>query len=199
MPAITLYTDEKLLELMSSDNEDAFSTIYRRYWQGLFVTAARALRGKDEAADVVQEVFLSLWNRRKELKIEGSLAAYLQTSARYKAIHYIEKNITRRDYLSKLVHSTASDICAAGELQIQFKEVQQTVVDAIEKMPPRMREIYNLSRHEHLTHRQIAQILNISEETVKKQIQYALRLIKSALRYHRFTLPILIHYIFLSR
>jgi len=181
MPAITLYTDEKLLELMSRDNEDAFSMIYRRYWQGLFITAARVLRGKNEAEDVVQEVFLSLWNRRKELKIEGSLAAYLQTSARYKAIHYIEKNITRRDYLSKLTDITTGNICAAAELQLQYKEVQQTIIDTIGKMPPRMREVYNLSRHEHLSHKQIAQKLNISEETVKKQIQYALRFIKLAL------------------
>ena len=85
---------------MKEDDQQAFTILYQRYWESLFITAVKALRGKQEAEDVLQDVFLSFWNRRKELNIEGSLVAYLQTSIRYKAIHYIEKNITRRDYLA---------------------------------------------------------------------------------------------------
>lgn len=199
MAIVTLYTDDTLLKMMSNDNEEAFSLLYRRYWQGLFVTAAKALRGKDEAEDVVQEVFLSLWNRRRELQIESSLAGYLQTSVRYKAIHYIEKHITRRNYLSTIADVEINAISATAEIQLQLKELQLAIRHAIEKMPPRMQEVYQMSRHEHLTHKEIAQRLAISEETVKKQVQYALRLIKRALRYHHSTLFILIPYIFLSQ
>ncbi|MBN8853460.1 MAG: hypothetical protein BGO55_18540 [Sphingobacteriales bacterium 50-39] len=193
MSAIAFYTDDMLLGLMSSDDEAAFSMIYRRYWQGLFVTAAKALRGREEAEDVVQDVFLSLWRRRRELKIEGSLAAYLQTSVRYKAIHYIEKNITRRDYLVMLANVAASTASMTAEMQLQLKEAQQTIWETVGKMPPRMQEVYHLSRHEHLTHREIAQRLDISEETVKKHIQHALQLIKTAISYNPAALSILIY------
>ena len=64
-------TDQELLQQMADDNRRAFTMLYRRYWEDLFITAAKALRGKGEAADVVQDVFLSLWNRRNELNIQG--------------------------------------------------------------------------------------------------------------------------------
>jgi RNA polymerase sigma-70 factor (ECF subfamily) len=175
-----IHTDETLLVRMSEDDEAAFSEIYNRYWESLFITAAKVLRGKEEAADVVQDVFLSLWNRRKEIKITGSLNSYLQTSARYKAIHYIEKNITRRDYLS-LLTETSAQLLPTPELQLQLKEVQTVIHDTVNQMPPKMREVYQLSRQEHLSHQEIAERLGISTETVKKHIQHALQLIKESL------------------
>jgi len=89
--ALMVYTDEQLLQQIADDDRTAFTILYRRYWEGLFITASKVLRGKEEAADVVQDVFLSLWNRRHELDLQGSLAAYLHTSVRYKCIHCIEK------------------------------------------------------------------------------------------------------------
>jgi RNA polymerase sigma factor (sigma-70 family) len=148
MSAYSTHTDDALLRLMSQDDQDAFSLIYRRYWESLFITAAKALRGKEEAADVVQDVFLSLWNRRHEIQIESSLAAYLQTSVRYKAIHYIEKNITRRDYLALLTDVAVNTLPASAEIVLQLKEVQQTIYDTVAKMPPKMQEVYRLSRQE---------------------------------------------------
>lgn len=184
MPPQSTHTDEVLLQLMSSDDQEAFTLIYRRYWEGLFITAAKALRGKQEAEDVVQDVFLSLWRRRKELQVEGSLAAYLQTSVRYKAIHYIEKNITRNDYLALFIDVAVNTSTSPVDIQLQLKEVQQTIHDAVAKMPPKMQEVYRLSRHEHLTHKEIAEKMGISTETVKKHIQHALQLIKNALGYN---------------
>jgi RNA polymerase sigma-70 factor (family 1) len=190
-----IYTDDVLLSRMREDDSEAFTLIYRRYWEDLFVTAAKALRGKEEASDVLQDVFLSLWNRRKEITIEGSLAAYLQTSVRYKAIHYIEKNITRRDYLALLTDVAVSTLPASAEIQLQLKEVQQIIHAAVATMPERMREVYQLSRHEHLTHKEIAERLGISTETVKKHIQHALQLIKTALGYSAISIPLLLEII----
>ncbi|HEY4875045.1 MAG TPA: sigma factor, partial [Puia sp.] len=65
---------------------------------GLAIPTTKITGNKEDASDIVQEIFLSLWNRRASIEIAGSLAAYLYTSVRYKTIHYIEKNITRKDY-----------------------------------------------------------------------------------------------------
>ncbi|SKD00888.1 RNA polymerase sigma-70 factor, ECF subfamily [Chitinophaga ginsengisegetis] len=195
MTATPMLTDDALLRMMKSDDAEAFTFIYRRYWEPLFITAVKALRGKQEAEDIVQEVFLSLWNRRQEINIESSLAAYLQTSVRYKVIHYIEKNITRRDYLALLIDATVNSLPPTADQQLRLKEVQETIRDAVAKMPPKMREVYHLSRHVHLTHREIAEKLGISTETVKKHIQHALHLIKTALDYNTGTAAVLIFYL----
>ncbi|OQP55760.1 hypothetical protein A4D02_04900 [Niastella koreensis] len=166
--------------------------LYRRYWESLFATAARALRSKTDAADLVQDIFLSIWNRRHDLRINGSLGAYLHTSVRYNVIKYIEKNITRRDYLvlltEVLVHSQPPD----AESQIQIKELQHTIQSAVEQMPKKMREVYQLSRKHHLSHKEIAERLDISDETVKKHIQHALQIIKTAISLNASTFAVLL-------
>jgi RNA polymerase sigma-70 factor (family 1) len=180
---------------MSSDDQEAFTLLYRHYWKDLFITAAKVLRGKEEAADVVQDVFLSLWNRRHELNIEGSLAAYLQTSVRYKAIHYIEKNITRRDYLALFTDVAVNALPPSAEIRLQLKEVQQAIHDTVARMPPKMQEVYRLSRQEHLSHKEIADRLGISAETVKKHIQHAIHMIKLTLGYTSVSFPLLLLYL----
>jgi RNA polymerase sigma-70 factor (ECF subfamily) len=181
LPTPFFHSDEDLLLQMAADNQQAFTMLYRRYWSALFTTAVKVLRGRQEAEDVIQDVFLSLWNRRKELKIAGSLAAYLQVSIRYKAIHYIEKNITRRDYLALLTDVAINTLPASPEIQLQLKQVQETISDVVAKMPSKMQEVYRLSRHEQLSHKEIAEKMGISSETVKKHVQHALQLIKAAL------------------
>lgn len=175
------HNDQELLEQITAGHKDAFTTLYKRYWESLFLTAVKVLRSKEDAADIVQEVFLSIWNRRQELTIETSVHAYLQTSVRYKAIHYIEKNITRRDYLAVLIETVATDLAASAETRLQLKQVQEAIHAAVEQMPPKMKQVYQLSRQENLTHREIAARLGISDETVKKHIQHALQLIKTTI------------------
>jgi len=183
-----LYSDATLLHHLATGDQGAFTLLFRRYWESLFVTAVKVIRSKEDAADIVQEVFLSVWNRRRELAITGSLAGYLQTSVKYQAIHYIEKNITRRNYLETLGDLAAASSAPTAEISLQVKELQEVVQTVIENMPPRMRKVYELSRKEYLSHKQIAAALGMSEETVKKHIQHAMRLLKTALG--RTTVPL---------
>ncbi len=184
--SLMIHTDEQLLQQMADDDRRSFTLLYQRYWENLFITAAKALRGKDAAADVVQDVFLSLWNRRNELNIQGLLAAYLHTSVRYKCIHYIEKNITRRDYLVQLAEVAISASSPNAEINLQLKEMQQTINKTVAKMPPKMQEVYKLSRQEHLNYKEISDCMSISVETVKKHIQHALRLIRKDMASYTF-------------
>jgi len=179
--ALYIYSDETLLHSLANGDKAAFTSLYRRYWEPLFITAVKIIRCKQDASDIVQEVFLSLWRRRCELSLTGSLAAYLQTSVKYKAIHYIEKNITRRNYLEMINELTAASPSSSAETLLQVKEILEMVDTTMKNMPPRMQAVYRLSRQEHLSHREIAAELGISEETVKKHIQHALQLIKTAI------------------
>lgn len=179
---LMVYTDEQLLQQIAYDDRTAFTVLYRRYWEQLFVTASKALRGKEEAADVIQDVFLSFWNRRHELNLQGSLAAYLHTSVRYKCIHYIEKNITRRDYLLLLTDVEIKSGGIDAESNLDLIQIQQTINKTVAKMPPKMQEVYKLSREEYLSNKEIAEYMHISVDTVKKHIQHALHLIRKNLR-----------------
>jgi|SRR6185437_1994744 len=183
--------DEQLIQQMAAGDRLAFTEVYKRYWEDLFVTAAKALRGQKEAGDVVQDVFVSLWDRRNELNLQGSLAAYLHTSVRYKCIHYIEKNITRRDYLVQLAEVGVSSSSPNAEISLQLKEMQQTINKAVAKMPPKMQEVYKLSRQEHLSYKEISDCMSISVETVKKHIQHALQLIRKDIGPYTFIFIIL--------
>ena len=192
---VTLHTpDEQLLQQMAGGGQQAFTELYTRYWEDLFITAAKALRGEKEAADVVQDVFLSLWNRRNELDLQGSLAAYLHTSVRYKCIHYIEKNITRRDYLVQLAEVAISASSPNAEINLQLKEIQQAINKTVAKMPSKMQEVYKLSREEHLSNKEISDCMSISVETVKKHIQHALQLIRKDMPPYAFIFIILIFF-----
>lgn len=171
-------SDERLLQLMAEGDKEAFAILYKRHWEDLFITAARALRGKNEAADVVQDVFLSIWKRKNELNLQGSLSAYLHTSVRYKCIHYIEKNITQRDYLARLAEMSVTASAPNAEMNLQVQETLRSINKAVAKMPPKMQEVYMLSRQECLSYKEIADLLGISVETVKKHIQHALQLIR---------------------
>ena len=180
---------------MAGDDQAAFTGLYRRHWESLFVTTVRVIGNKEDAEDIIQEVFASLWNRRKSLNLTGPLAGYLQVSVKYKAINYIERNITRRHYLAKLSKAAESGAPASAELLLRVKEVQQLIQTVIGNMPPKMREVYQLSRQEHLSHKEIAARLAISEETVKKHIQNALQLLKAAMGKAPASIPALLFYL----
>jgi RNA polymerase sigma-70 factor (family 1) len=184
-----LYSDENLLHLMAGNDQAAFTSLYRRHWEPLFITTVKVIGSKEDAADIVQEVFISLWNRRQELVLNSTLAAYLHASVKYKAINYIEKNITRRNYLKTLGDLEAASSPPSAEALLQIKDMQELIQTVLSNMPPKMREVYRLSRQEHLSHKEIAVRLGISEETVKKHIQHALQLLKAALGHGRFYLP----------
>lgn len=175
--------ERELLSRIAQGDAEAFRLLYDRYWKDLFTLAARMLRGEEEAADVIQDVFLSLWQRRAELDIQGSLAAYLHSSVRYKVRDYIAKNITRRDYLALLTDTAVNTLPPSSQLRLELKEVQQAIQTTVSKMPARMREAYLLRRGQHLSYAEIAEKMGTSPETARKQVQQALLLIKNTLGY----------------
>jgi len=174
-------TDEALIRLLVQDDAQAFTVLYSRHWESLFLLAAKVLRSGDDALDIVQDVFHSIWRRRHKLQITGSPGAYLRTSIKFAAINFIGKNITRRDYLTVVTTMENARKTEDPEAVVQLKEIRGIVDRIVEGMPPKMKAVYLLSRDEQLSHKEIAARLNISPETVKKHVQHALQLIRTAI------------------
>ncbi|OQP58970.1 RNA polymerase sigma-70 factor [Niastella populi] len=181
-PDYEQYTDNYLLQQLSHNDQAAFTVIYQRYWNSLFREAMNVLRSQKESEDCVQEVFVSLWKRRESLSVTTSLGAYLHTAVKYKCIDIIERDMIRGGYLEDFTsYMTGQQSLPSVEEEMYARDLAANIDQVMDKMPNKMREVFRLSRQEHLSHREIANRLHISEETVKKQIYLALKILKSHL------------------
>lgn len=162
---------------MQQDNEQAFAAIYNNYWQSLLDFAGRRLQLQEDAEEVVQDVFVSLYQRRKELDIHGSLSAYLHSAVRYRIYNKY------RDYLQKkklLLIPNLEDVdYSLPELDpVSYKQLEGKIREAIQQLPEKCREAFLLSREAQLSNKEIADQMGISINTVEKHIGKALRVLR---------------------
>jgi RNA polymerase sigma-70 factor (ECF subfamily) len=167
--------EKELLELIRQDDKKAFDRIYALYWEKLFLYVAKIIRDEDDAYDIIQDVFVSLWTRRQDLKIEGSLNAYLFSAVRFKTLDYLHRS--KRRVLLNLVHEEYPEKISVME-KYSAKELAIQINTRIQELPLKMKEVFLLSRNEEMSHKEISKMLSISDKTVKKQISNALKLLR---------------------
>jgi RNA polymerase sigma-70 factor (family 1) len=169
--------DEQLLMLIAEDDEIAFSQIYDRYWKGLYLTAYSVLQRKDLSKDVVQEVFISLWQRRSVVEIQ-SLKCWLFQAVRFQVFKAIRATKATDDFYKRV-----SDI--SEELIVQdpiiYKELQTAMFDSIHSLPNDQRVIFIMNRERGMTYGQIADSRQISIKTVEKKMSQALKHLRNGL------------------
>nr|WP_294870472.1 RNA polymerase sigma-70 factor [uncultured Pedobacter sp.] len=173
-------SDLQLVGLLKKDDEAAFTEIYSRYAENLSGFASSKLYSLEDSRDIIHDLFVKFWEERKSLKIDRNLEAYLFTMVRYRIIDKIRKNITHEDYMG-MVLSLQTSLGSEIEQQIALKELKQTIGKSLEKLSPRVQEIYHLSREENLSISEIANKLQLSEQTVKNQLTSALKHLRQSL------------------
>lgn len=174
------YTDEKLLELMNVDDEKAFRVIYERYWSFIYSVGFKVAGTKEAAEDSVQHVFMSLWDRRSMVEIAGNLKSYLATAVKYNALSLKLQYKNRARLLTEVVpNNTAKPL--APDQALEEKILAAFLSTVIENLPAKTREIYNYSRVENLSNKEIAATMYISEKTVEAHITKALKAIRLSL------------------
>lgn len=174
-------SDLELVSLIREADELAFKEIFKRYNRLLYAHAYNKLRNKEEAKDIVQEVFLSFWNYSQQPEFRPlNLSAYLHTATRNKVFDFLSKSKNATTYLASL--QTFLDIeDTKSDFRIREQQLQETIDQAISSLPSRMRLVFELSRKAHLSHKEIAQQLHISDQTVTDQIKKALKILRSKL------------------
>jgi len=173
-------SDLELVDFLKAGDEAAFTEIYYRYAERLTGFASSKLFSLEDASDIIHEVFLKLWAERGKLKIDRNLEAYLFTLVRYRIVDKIRKNIHHEDYAAMLA-ALQTSLSSETEQLIAAKEIKKSVNEALEKLSPRVREIYQLSREEYLSIPEIASKLQLSEQTVKNQLSTALKYLRQSL------------------
>lgn len=170
-------SDEELLQEFQAGNTQAFELVYNRYKGLLYIHAYKMLRDEDEAKDVVQELFAKLYAKANTLCLKTTLSAYLYASVRNKILDIIAHTRIKTEYLASL----GEFIDLGAHTTDQFmreKELAFQIEKEVSMLPKKMRLIFEMSRNGSLSHKEIAARLDISDKTVKKQINNAIKLIK---------------------
>lgn len=173
-------TDPMLIDRIKADDRLAFAEIYERYWGPLYVHAFHRLQDREETKDLLQQLFATLWENRKQLTLTGHLSGYLFTAVRNRVLKFVARQQVSSKYIASVQHSLNNVVLHADQL-IREKELAAIIEKEIAALPPKMREIFELSRKQHLSNAEIAEELNISEKTVRNQVNNALHILRDKL------------------
>lgn len=177
MEIYTSYSDQELISLFVSGSDEAFKEIYLRYDKLLYLYAYRKLGNKEEARDVVHDVFAWMLNNRKTISLKMTLSGYLYRSVLNKIFNLFK----HRQILKKYADSGNHDLDierSETDFRIREKDIAAMIEKEIAAMPPRMREVYELKRNQYLSAKEIAWQLDIAESTVTTQMKRAMKHLK---------------------
>ncbi|CAN5860686.1 RNA polymerase sigma-70 factor [soil metagenome] len=177
------------------DELRAFEEMFRRDYPLLCQRVFRIIKDQEAAEDLVQEAFISYWNKNQQRTIQ-SPEAYLHTACINKAITYASSNKRKSQLRKELYQERQADTGRTPEGDLESKELEQRVQHAIETLPPMCRKVFLLSRHEEMSHKEIAAFLGISPNTVDNHLKKALSLLRKALLGLLLMLPEIYFYFF---
>lgn len=177
------YSDIRLLDLIREGNNHAFTALVNRYWENLYAHIYARLKHHDDVNDILQEIFISVWKNRETITVDeqNTIASYLFRAARYCIIDHFGKPQTAIYNEELLQESLSRQVTVSAHELLVSKEIEQQVDEVLNRMPERLQVPYRLSRYQHLSNREIASRLSLSEQTVKNNISITLRYLRTHL------------------
>lgn len=170
--------DDVLLQQLKAGDEEAFSKIYTKYWRKIYMLAYDRLKDAKQSQDIVQDIFISLWERRERLDIQN-LKAYLYSSVRYNVFKLVAANKVTDDFYT--LSEALSPKASAADHQIITSELMEAFHNLVDNMPAQRKKIFRMRYEEDLKTRVIAEQLNISQKTVQNQLLSSYQDIRSLL------------------
>lgn len=172
-------SDETLIKLLKKDDQKAFKEIYNRYWRQLYKTAYNKLHLHEIAEETVQNVFIKLWENRFVSSIQH-LENYLQTAIKYQVINYYKSLFAKEKYLQTLKAQSEETDTSVNKLLLD--ELTATIEKAIHELPEKTQLIFNLSRKENYTVKEISESMHLSEKAVEYHITKSLKQLRVYLK-----------------
>lgn len=179
MDAVKTLSDAELVDLLKSGDQLAYTEIYDRYILILLNHAYNKTRDREEAKDIVHEVFTTLWARRENFNCQSNLSGYLYAAVRNNILNQVVHNDVKGKYLASIaqfINYNNSQVIT--DHLVREHQLSSIIEKEIAELPPKMREVFELSRKQHFSHKQIAEMLEISEQTVSKHVTNALRILR---------------------
>ena len=167
--------DIMLLKRIQDNDSHAFEILFQKYHAPLCLFASKYTRDMDTAQEMVQNLFVYLWENRAMVHVGHSVKAYLQTAVRRNCIRYMQK---RRSEVS--LDELPEEGYAVEEMydSLELKELYQQLLEAIEQLPDQCKKIFKMSRFEDMKYAEIARALQISVKTVEAQMGKALKILR---------------------
>ncbi|SMG44830.1 RNA polymerase sigma-70 factor, ECF subfamily [Sphingobacterium psychroaquaticum] len=180
-------TDIELVRLLRNGDHDALERIYKRYHHVLYSHAYRRLPDREEVRDILHEIFINLWQNRDTFFITSSLSAYLYAAVRSRVLNVVRNQKVRDSYAQSL-QAFMDEGVEVTETKFREKELIRLVEQEVRALPTQMRIIFEMSRFQERSHKEVAEELNISPQTVRTQVRNALRILRVKLGDNIFTL-----------
>ena len=168
-----------ILRLIEGD-EDAFCELYATYKNRLIYFAMRFLKSREYAEDVFQDAFTVVWQSRRFINPDASFSSYLYTIMRNRILNQL-RNAANEEKLKESILSQALDYTEDTKREVMLNDLKSLISHALQQLTPRQREIFEMSREAQLSHKEIADKLGISINTVQEHISTSLKLIRTYL------------------
>ena len=179
------FSDSELVTLLSKGDSSAFESIYRRYVSDLFRFARRNVSAKEDCEEIIQEVFESLWARRKSIQIETSIRFYLFGMVRYKIIHYFKSSSKANTFKQKYAEHYLLFEAAYDNLNgepFDSSAIESLIEKSIAELPERCQVALKLRLHENLSNSDIAKRMNVKKTTVEMYMFRAINHLRSSVK-----------------
>lgn len=174
--------DERSLVLRLIDgNEDAFCELYAAYKHRLIYFAMRFLKSREYAEDVFQDAFTIIWQGRRFINPDASFSSYLYTIVRNRILNQL-RDLVNQDKLKEQILQQAVDYSNDTQNEILANDLKQLISCAMQQLTPRQRKIFEMSREQQMSHKEIADVLGISVNTVQESISTSLRTLRFYLK-----------------
>lgn len=194
MTKIKNLSDEILIALLKDGEVAAFEEVYNRYWEKLYNTAAKRVKASENAEEIVQDFFTSLWLNREKVNLHSSFNNYAFSSIRYLVYNHYQKESVRKAYQENRIRLSVVEDNSTEEF-IALKELRHVVAEGVEKLPSKCKVVYELSRKEYKNNKEIAALLGISEKTVENHLTKALRNIRLSLKDAMSFIALIFHFL----
>lgn len=175
--------DEHLIDLLRQGNVKAFETVYDQYHAALYRTALKFVKSDELAREVVQEVFIKIWENRAQIRKGYSFAGFLFTATRNHIFNLLKK-ASREAALKQEILAYAELADHKTENHLAFREYTRAADEAIEHLPPQRKRIFKMCRQEGKSYEEVALSLGISKSTVRDHMVKALKSIRQYLCEH---------------
>lgn len=170
-------SEQEIIGAIREGNERIFEETFRKYYQSLCNYANSILKEMDEAEEVVQNLFLSIWEKRSDLEISISLKSYLYRAVHNHCLNRIKHLKVREEYQQYAVNFYDASYESVSQT-IMKNELETKIEEALKKLPEQCRLIFRMSRFEELKYHEIAEQLELSPKTVENQIGKALKILR---------------------
>lgn len=181
MGTYSTLSDNELINLLKESDHSAYNEIYHRYFYLTYIHAYKKLRNEEQAKDIVQDIFATLWFKRQHDLPKYNLGGYLFTAVRNKIFNLFTHWQVESNYIASLENYLSTHASVPTDHLVRENDLKAFIEKEIQALPPKMRQVFEMSRKENLSHKEIAERLDVSENNVSKQVNNALRILRTKL------------------